>query len=669
MTASKLVLNAASGVGGAGEDVDALYGIRVWEGTSDTRTITTDSDLSGEGGMVWIKKTSGTDNHQLFDTVRGATKVLVSNDTDAEATSSNGLTAFGSSGFNLGSDGGVNSNNSSYVSWSFRKAKKFFDIVTYSGNSTAGRTVSHNLGSVPGCIFVKSLTDGSEDWCVYHRGVASDAETDSLFLNGTDAALDNDSFWNDTAPTSTVFTLGTSTKTNNSGHNYVAYLFAHNDGDGGFGPDGDADIIKCGNYTGNSSSGSEPTINLGFEPQWIMFKNTTTSSNWFVYDVVRGWRQHITNTKDFSLAPDSNVGENAASGGAEAGHPTATGFDLRGCGLTAVNTTGDNHIFVAIRRGPLNVPEDATKVFGLDTDATGGSSVVNFRPHLCDMAWFTKRDGSAQNVQVADRVRGFQKTNTNTDNAYTSPTISTNNNDDEKVSSRAIHQTDTFQGTFPVVRAVSNGGNFMLHSWRRAPSYFDIVAYEGNGSAGRTVTHNLGAIPEMIWVKRRDSASQWGVYHKSIGSSKYLHVDNSDSANSGTFVWNGTDPTSTVFTVGDHDINNNSNGDYVAYLFATADGVSKVGSVSHTFGGGDTNVDCGFTSGARFIILKSTTHSYSWEMYDSVRGIVSGNDPYIRLDTTDAEVTNNDGIDPLNSGFTLTSTGYNTGTYMFYAIA
>ena len=667
MTASKLVLNAASGVGGAGEDVDALYGIRVWEGTSDTRTITTDSDLSGEGGMVWIKKSSGTDNHQLFDTVRGATKTLVANDTDAEATSSNGVTAFGSSGFNLGSDGGVNSNSNAYVSWSFRKAKKFFDIVTYTGTGSA-RTVSHNLGSVPGMILVK-ITSGTDDWVVYHRGIDSSAPEDYRMILNDNTARVNAPRFNDTAPTSTEFSVDSDTSVNGNGSTYVAYLFAHNDGDGGFGENGDADIIKCGSYTGNSSSGSEPTINLGFEPQWILFKNTDTAGDWFIYDTVRGWRNHLSNTKDFSLAANSNVGENAASGAAEAGNPTATGFDLRGCGLTAVNTTGDNHIYVAIRRGPLNVPEDATKVFGLDTDATGGSSVVNFRPHLCDMAWFTKRDGSAQNVQVADRVRGFQKTNTNTDNAYTSPTVSTNNNDDEKVASRAIHQTDTSQGTFPVVRAVSNGSNFMLHSWRRAPSYFEIVAYKGNGSQGRTIAHNLGVTPEMIWVKRLDSAAQWGIYHSSIGSSKYLHVDNADSANSGTFVWNGTDPTSTVFTVGDHDINNNSNGDYVAYLFATADGVSKVGSVSHTFGGGDTNVDCGFTSGARFIILKSTTHSYNWEMYDSARGIVSGNDPYIRLDTTDAEVTNNDGIDPLNSGFTLTSTGYNTGTYMFYAIA
>jgi hypothetical protein len=664
MTASKLVLNAASGVGGAGEDVDALYGIRLWEGTTATRTITNDIDISGEGGMVWIKKTSSSDNHNLYDTVRGGTKLLESNSGTAEATSANGLTGFTSSGFTINGDGGVNADGSSYVGWTFRKAKKFFDVVQYTGTGSA-RTVSHNLGSVPGMILVK-ITSGTDDWVVYHRGMDSSAPEDYRMILNDNTVRANATRWNDTAPTSTEFSVDSDTSVNGNGSTYIAYLFAHNDGDGGFGENGDADIIKCGNYTGNSGSGSEPEINLGFEPQWILFRNTDTASNWFIYDNQRGWRNGLS--KDFSLAADSNVGENAASGAAEAGFPTATGFDLKGCGLTAVNATGDNHIYVAIRKGSLNVPTDATKVFGLDTDATGGSSVVNFRPHLCDMAWFAKLDGHARNVQVADRVRGFNKTNTNSDDAYTSPTLITNANDSEFTSSNAISQTDTFIPTFPVVRGVSSGSNFCLWSFKRAPSYFDIVAYDGSSSA-QNITHNLGVKPEMMWIKSRANANSWTVYHKQQGATKRAFLSGTQAFDTGSTIFNDTEPTATQFTVGTDSNTNYSGHTFMAYLFATADGVSKVGSFSHTNGGGDTNVDCGFSSGARLVMCKRASDTGSWYLFDSTRGIVSGNDPHLELNSSGAEVTGSDVIDPLNAGFTVTSGFLSSGTYIFWAIA
>ena len=207
--------------------------------------------------------------------------------------------------------------------------------------------------------------------------------------------------------------------------------------------------------------------------------------------------------------------------------------------------------------------------------------------------------------------------------------------------------------------------------WKRARGYFDMVTWTGTGSA-RTQVHNLGVAPEMIWVHPRNLAENWAVYHKDVGATKYLQLNTTATPATSSTRWNDTTPTSSVFSLGaDNEVNASSGGPYtyIAYLFATVAGISKVGTCSHTFGGGDTNVDCGFSNGCRFLLIKSTTHTYNWEVYDSVRGIVSGNDPYLKLNTTDAEVTNNDGIDPLSSGFTLTSTGWNTGTYIFYAIA
>ena len=680
MTASKIVAAAASGVGGAGPDVDEVYGIRMWEGTGASRTITNDIDLSGEGGLVWIKKYTSTDAHALYDTVRGATKYIPTNDTDAQSTISQGVTAFGSSGFSLGTDGGVNSDGNGYIGFTFRKAEKFFDIVQYTGTGS-NTAINHNLGSVPGMMLFKK-TSGSQNWAVYHRGANGGTNPEDYYfrLNQNITQVNDTNQFQSTAPTATQFFLGTDSDTNTNGQTYICYLFAHNDGDGGFGENGDADIIKCGYYTGNSSSGSEPVINLGFEPQWILFKNTDTASNWFMYNTQQGWRNSLTNDKDFSLAPDSSVAQNAASGGAEAGNPTSTGFDLRGCGLTAVNTTGDNHIYVAIRKGSLNVPTDATKVFGVDTDATGGSTQENFRPHLCDMAWFAKLDGNSRNVQVADRVRGFHQTNPTSDDNYSSRTLITNANDSEFTSGNAIFQTTTHQATFPVVRAQSSGSNFCLWSFKRAPSYFDIVAYEGTSSA-QNITHNLGVKPEMMWIKSRANANSWTVYHKQQGATKraFLHTDAAfDTA--GTGIFNNTEPTATQFTVGDDSNTNSSGHSFVAYLFATADGVSKVGS--YTGNGGEQTIDCCFTSGARLVMIKRAVGSVgNWRLFDTARGISSTKAEMLRLDTTDAQVPNGSPtqdyhnlVEPANAGFLVNHTSAlevntNGQIFLFWAIA
>jgi hypothetical protein len=241
MASKKKLLQAAAGsAGGAGLDVDEVFSTYLYDGTGSAQTITNGIDLSGEGGLVWIKgRMAGGFSHYLFDTERGVTKYIRSNETNAEGTDSNSLTAFNSNGFSVGSANITNYNTGDFVSWTWRKAPKFFDVVTYSGNSTAGRTVSHSLGSVPGMIIVKT-TNASDDWRVYHRGVdSSNPENYVMYLNDTRARVDAPR-WNDTAPTSTEFTLGSDSSVNGSGRTYVAYIFAHNNSDGGFGPDSDA---------------------------------------------------------------------------------------------------------------------------------------------------------------------------------------------------------------------------------------------------------------------------------------------------------------------------------------------------------------------------------------------------------------------------------------------
>ena len=246
-----------------------------------------DFDLLNEGGMVWIKNRTSSANHALFDTVRGVGKGLETSTTSAQTTSASGdLTAFTSNGYTVGTNFNQNINTSgdTYVGWAFRKAEKFFDVVTYTGTGSA-LTVSHNLGSVPGMIMFKR-TDSAGNWRVFHRSLGA---TKALRLNGTDAEAASSSYFNNTAPTSTQFTVGTDLS--DSGGTFVAYLFAHNDDDGGYGPNGDLDIIKCGSFTTDSSGDALVGGNLGWEPQWVMIKNATSTGNgsWWIADTHRGF--------------------------------------------------------------------------------------------------------------------------------------------------------------------------------------------------------------------------------------------------------------------------------------------------------------------------------------------------------------------------------------------
>jgi hypothetical protein len=209
------------------------------------------------------------------------------------------------------------SNNSAenYVSWTFREQAKFFDIVTWTGNGTAGREIAHNLGSTPGCIIVK-VTDNNGGWMVYHRSLGA---TKFLELNETNAEQTSNLPWNNTTPTSSVFTVGT-TNTNETGRNYVAYLFAHDAG--GFGLTGADNIISCGSFTTNGSA--KAVVNLGYEPQWILYKRNEAGEDWYIADNMRGWQSDGTlqrleaNTTDIEANTPSNLGI------------TATGFETFG---------------------------------------------------------------------------------------------------------------------------------------------------------------------------------------------------------------------------------------------------------------------------------------------------------------------------------------------------
>ena len=623
-----------SGVDDPATFVENLFSIDTYTGNATARSITTGIDLANEGGLVWGKARSGAYNHWWYDTVRGAEKPLVSNTNGAEqSTSGAGITAFNSDGFSLSASSWWNENQNSIteVAWTFRKAPKFFDVVQYSGTGSA-RTVSHSLGSVPGMIMIKNLSQ-SDNWAVYHRGADSSAPEDKYLILNTNAAVaDSADWWNDTAPTSSVFTVGTDHSVNASGENYVAYLFGHDTSSDG--------MIQCGSYDGNgSNSGAE--INLGFEPQWVMIKRINNVGNWHMFDTIRGLTSKTSDSSfgtDAVLFADDTNTEVDYSGNYL--KPTANGFANES---TSLNSSGQKYIYMAIRKAPMQTPTSRSSVFAI---ATRGSTGPAFNSGFVVDASLYSIVNTTYDRIMASRFQGDQKLDTS------------DNGVDSTFSS--------FEWDFPDGWHSTTSTNSNIYSWmfRRAPKFFDVVTYVGTGSA-KTENHNLDVAPEMMWIKDRTTAEDWAVYYGD--ATDYLKLNTDAATADDNTYWNDTAPTSTVFTVGTQSDVNKNNSNYIAYLFATLAGISKVGTFSHT-NGSSTDVDCGFSSGASFVIAKRTDSTGDWYLWDSTRGIISGNDPYVVLNTTAAQVSNTDYIDPLSSGFQIAS-GFTTGSYMFYAIA
>ena len=657
-------------VGNAINNVDSLFSTFLYTGTGNALTITNNIDLSGEGGLVWIKGRNAARNHRLFDSGRGVSNgYLSSNLTNAANFESDQLTAFNSNGFSIGGNPDVNNSSSTYTSWTFRKQAKFFDIVTWSGDNANSRAISHNLGCEVGAILIKNLTT-SENWVVYHRGAGLSGSTPKfLKLNSTDAS-EADSGIIPSAPTTTQFYVSNAQQTNAGGRTYVAYLFAHNNNDGEFGPDQDEDIIKCGSYVGTGSS--IVSVDLGFEPQWVLIKKATADvsgnqsyQSWAIQDSMRGftsgpyassngYNNILWANGSVAEGKRGNLSDNANSG--VQWHPTSTGFDVPDDNKSECNENNMTYIYIAIRR-PQATPTAASQSFALYTSNAGTTVNIGFVPDF----WIGGNRGGTGGTAsqfVMDRPRGAPYLGTSSTAAE--------NGTNDPFSGAA---TNTFTNN-------STGGSRIEWIWRRARGYFDIVAFTGNGGGSRNITHSLGSAPGMLWLKRRDGNSpygDWYVQHTGIAATNYLKLNENSPQTGSPDSWDSTYASADVFRVGPD--NNVNTYEYIVYLFGSLSGISKIGSYTGSSSGVVT-VDCGFTSGARFVLIKrSAGDSGNWYVYDSVRGINSGaDDPYLFLDTSDAEATNTNNIEPHSSGFQLTQQGSNPisingVSYIFYAIA
>jgi hypothetical protein len=643
------------------EDVFSTY---LYTGTSATQTITNGVDLSGSGGLVWLKRRNGASYHALSDTTSGITNNLCSNAVGAQnAYTSTVISSATSSGFVLANNGDTNQTAGTYASWTFRKQAKFFDIVTYTGDGTDFRQIAHSLGSTPGFIIVKA-TSVAHGWACWHRGNGTNEYVVRLNSSGSGYTPASAISGFPVAASSTTFTVRSQVNgwdavnysANDSGQTYVAYLFAHDAG--GFGTSGSDNVISCGSFTDTTSSAA--TVTLGWEPQWVLAKKTTSgganetiNDDWYIADNMRGLGADPTTSL---LYP--NLAATEGSQGFSPIRITSTGFIFNG----AIDQT-DTFIYIAIRRGPMKTPTSGTSVFSPNavTSSSGNTTVTAGFP--VDLSILKLRD-FADGARWIDRLRGITSS--------TTPEINSTSTSAEFTSTDIINAGQTTVQIGPI-------GTYSCVNWnfRRAPGFFDVVAYTGNTVAGRTVAHNLGVAPEMMIVKNRNAGVNWMVYHKDLDSTspqdKYLILNGTNATQDTALIpWNDTVPTSSVFTVSSYAGVNESPSTYIAYLFATVAGVSKVGS--YTGNGSSQTINCGFTAGSRFVLIKRTDSTGDWYVWDSARGIIAGNDPHLSLNTTAAEVTTDDSVDTDNSGFIVnqlaaTNINVSSATYIFLAIA
>jgi hypothetical protein len=610
---------------------------------------------SGEGGMVWFKNRDEAQDHALFDTSRGAFQYLFSNSTDASWDgTANGISTFNSSGFSVnGGDGYVvNDNGDSIASWTFRKAPRFFDVVTYTGDGNDNRVIPHDLGVRYGMVFVKR-TDTTSNWFVYHK--QNDFGYNNChyqYLNTVDATAYatmpfQTSIGNNDNDNTANFIVRT--PANVSGGTYVAYLFAHD-------PDGEDDdgMIACGSYSGDGTTDGSHLVNLGWEPQYVLIKVSSRVGDWFIWDTMRGM---VVGYGDALMAANSAAQENATYDWIS---PDPRGFRLHD-NYYGINGSGETYIYMAIRAPMMVEPESGTEVFAQDTsNSTGDNKEPAYRaPFPVDMAINSETSGNHH--EISSRLTQGKLMYTNLTNA--------------EVSSSWM-KYDYSRGWFYTTNTTSQESFKHSHMFKRAKGFFDVVAYTGNGPSNHDVNHSLGVVPEMIIVKPRDAINHWICYHSELGATKYLHLSLTSSQATNDFAWGDTEPSATTFRV-DNGVNasgsvNANNSTYIAYLFATLDGISKVGS--YTGNGTNQNIACGFSAGARFVLIKRTDSTGDWYLWDTERGIVTGNDPHLSLNTTAAEVTSDDSIDPQSAGFTVnqvaaTNINVTSATYIFMAIA
>jgi len=333
------------------DDPSNFFNTVLYSGTGSENART---GVNFQPDWVWIKQRNGSTNQMLTDSVRGATKTLHSQNTDAESTDAQALKSFNSDGFTVGTDTDVNGaggTGGTYVAWNWKangqgssntdgtinttytsvNTTAGFSISKFTGNNTSGATIGHGLGAVPKMIIVKRL-DTADQWCVYHQSIGN---TKRIKLNSTDTPSTGSGYWNNTTPTSSLFTIGNSSEVNGSNGNYIAYCFAEKQG-----------YSKFGSYTGNGNADGA-FVYTGFKPAFVMVKITAgQTDNWIMQD---NKINSFNGASSQRLRPNSSGAEFSSSNEIDL---LSNGFKTHGAD-GEINGSGFSYIYMAFAENPF----------------------------------------------------------------------------------------------------------------------------------------------------------------------------------------------------------------------------------------------------------------------------------------------------------------------------
>jgi hypothetical protein len=380
-------------------------------------------------------------------------------------------------------------------------------------------------------------------------------------------------------------------------------------------------------------------------------------------------------SNDPTLCANSSAAENGLIVGNWIS-PTATGFQITDNSPEVNYPSGDTYIYLAIRR-PNKPPTSGTQVYNAIASTSSGSVGQSMSVGInYDMAIILGRSLGQRGVE--DRLRAVALTNTN----GAAKGLETSSTASEATNFPYLYAQQSNGTVLLGGNGSADSAGYSYHFFRRAVGVFDEVCYTGTNSStvgSQTVTHQLGVVPELMIVKRRSSTGSWYVYSAPTGNTSQLRLNSASALDtgplSGDYPWNSQTPSSTQFFLGgggNYDNWNLNGSSYVAYLFASLPGIQYIGS----FVGNGTSqtINCGFTTGARFILIKRTDSTGDWYVWDSARGILASNDPHLSLNTTAAEVITNDSVDPDATGFIVnqnsaTNINVNGASYIFLSIA
>ena len=420
-----------------------------------------------------------------------------------------------------------------------------------------------------------------------------------------------------------------------------------------FGENEDQNVVKCGSYEGNGSS-TGPEIYLGWEPEFLMIKRTDSTGNWQMYDSMRGI---VSDGDDARLNPNNNNAEAES----EKIDLTPTGFKVK-TSDGETNASGSPIIYLAIRRpdgycGKQYGAGEGTDVFTMDTGSSSSTIPEWDSSFPVDFGMFKKTNASQDWYASARLIQDH--------------VLYPNTSNDEDGYGDAVFDSNLGWGKSA---GGTYGSNYISYMWKRHAG-FDLVAYEGNSTSGRQLPHSLNNTIEMIWLKNRSQSDGWMVYHKGVNGGTnpeqyYMYLNDTASPNAANTIWNDTAPNSTHFTVGNHDFVNKSNENYIAMLFASVDGISKVGS--YTGNSGTISITTGFQP--RLLIIKNITWAHGgWSVFDTTRALGSSNDYLLYINATQAQQTNQDFGDISSTGFSMGSGDFavnaNNHNFIYYAHA